>query len=97
MTIEQFQEIIPKICNVDTCKTPEIWTSKNPTQGHCAIISLLAQELFGGTIVRVSLINTPYEKMVSHFFNIISGVDYDFTISQFEISKNRSCLKNILL
>ena len=52
--------------------------------GQCAIVSLLAQELFGGTIIRVSLEGTLYEKFKSHYFNIIDEVEYDFTLDQFE-------------
>ncbi len=84
MTIKEFKDIIPKICKADTCNLPEVWDSKNPTMGHCAIVSLLAQELFGGTIIRVSLESTLYEKLKSHYFNIIDGVEYDFTLDQFE-------------
>lgn len=84
MTLEKFQEIILKICKADTCNPPEDWISENPTMGHCAIVSILAQELFGGIIVRVSLEGTPYEKFKSHYLNVIDGKEYDFTLNQFE-------------
>ena len=84
MTAEEFQEIIPKICKADTCNPPEDWIPENPTMCHCAIVSILAQELFGGIIVRVSLEGTPYEKFKSHYFNIIDRKEYDFTLDQFE-------------
>lgn len=84
MTIEKFQEIIPKICEADTCNLPEDWVREIPTMGHCAIVSILAQELFGGIIVRVSLEGTPYEKFKSHYLNVIDGKEYDFTLNQFE-------------
>lgn len=51
--------------------------------GHCAIVSVLAQELFGGEIVKVSLKGTKYENLRSHFFNVIDGKEIDFTIEQF--------------
>ena len=84
MIIKEFQKIAPRICNSDTSSHSKIWKLKNPTQGHCAIVSILAQELFGGTIVRVSLEGTSYDKLKSHYFNIIDGVEYDFTLDQFE-------------
>lgn len=84
MTIEKFQEIIPKICNADTCNPPKDWKPENPTMGHCAIVSILAQELFGGIIVRVSLEGTPYEKFKSHYLNVINSKEYDFTLNQFK-------------
>lgn len=84
MTLEKFKEIVPKICKADTCNPPEDWKPENPTMGHCAIVSILAQELFGGIIVRVSLEGTPYEKFKSHYLNVIDGKEYDFTLDQFE-------------
>ena len=84
MTIEEFKYIVPKICNIDTSSHPEDWKHENPTQGHCAIVSLLSQDLFGGKIVKVSLEDTSYEKYKSHYFNIIDNKEYDFTIEQFE-------------
>ena len=84
MTINDFEKLIPKVCKADTNKDPGDWNLENPTQGHCAIVSVLAQDLFGGDIVRVSLFGTPYEEMKSHYFNIINGKEYDFTASQFK-------------
>ena len=83
MEISEFSKIISKICNRDTSSNPDDWTPENPTYGHCAIVSVLAQDMFGGTIARVSLVGTPYEKMHSHYFNVIDGVEHDFTLSQF--------------
>ena len=84
MTTNDFKKLIPKVCKANTSKYPEDWISENPTQGHCAIVSVLAQDLFGGDIVRVPLLGTPYEVMKSHYFNIINGKEYDFTLSQFK-------------
>ena len=84
MNINNFKKIVPTICDADTCATPEDWKKENPIMGHCAIVSVLAQELFGGIIVRVSLQDTPYEKFKSHYLNIINGKEHDFTLSQFK-------------
>ncbi|MEO5646690.1 MAG: hypothetical protein ABIO57_00460 [Candidatus Paceibacterota bacterium] len=79
----QFKKLIPEFCSKQTSSHPENWTPQNPTYGHCAIVSVLALEYFGGTIVKVSLKNTPFENLKSHFFNIIDGEEADFTIQQF--------------
>lgn len=84
MNITDFNKIVPIICRADTCNPPEDWTIENPTMGHCAIVSILAQELLGGIIVRVSLEGTPYEKFKSHYLNVINGKEYDFTLNQFK-------------
>ncbi len=50
-SIQEFNNLIPDICSQETSSHPELWNKENPTQGHCAIVSVLAQELFGGEIV----------------------------------------------
>jgi hypothetical protein len=83
ISTEQFNMMVPGICSIDTSSHPDSWTNDNPTQGHCAIVSVLAQEVFGGEIVKVSLKGTGYEFLKSHFFNVIDGQEVDFTSGQF--------------
>lgn len=84
ITLEQFQELLPSICSKETAAGGGVgWTSKNPLWGHCAVASLIAQNLFGGTLRRVSLENTPFAAARSHYFNCIDQVDEDFTYEQF--------------
>lgn len=82
ITIEQFENIAPQICGRDTAYWPEKWTSDNPFKDHCAIITLLANNLFGGQIMRAKM-----EDGDSHYWNRfpLNGmmVEYDFTKSQF--------------
>lgn len=54
------------------------WTAANPAKGQCSVTSLVAQDLFGGDIV------TTRTKGGTHFYNVIDGQRYDFTISQFD-------------
>lgn len=84
MDKEFFNTILPQLCDADTSSHPEIWSKENPAQGHCAIVSVLAQEKFGGDIVRVSMVGTEYGSIGSHYFNVIDGKETDFTISQFK-------------
>ena len=84
LSISEVARIIPTICAKETSSSPELWTCENPTQGHCAIVSVLAQEQYGGEIVRVSLKDTPYKNLRSHYFNVMSGKEVDFTRDQFE-------------
>ncbi len=84
MEKEFFNTALPNIYNADTSSHSEMWNKDNPAQGHCAIVSVLAQEKFGGDIVRVSLAGTEYESIGSHYFNVIDGKEVDFTISQFK-------------
>jgi len=50
MTTEEFKKTILNICSKDTSSDPANWTKDNPTYGHCAIVSVLAQDKFGGII-----------------------------------------------
>lgn len=83
LSLVEFGKMVPFLCSKETSSNPETWNSANPTHGHCAVISVLAQDYFGGDIVKVSLKDTPYSYLKSHFFNIIEGKEIDFTIQQF--------------
>lgn len=54
------------------------WTTANPAKGQCSVTSLVAHDIFGGDIV------TTRTKGGTHFYNVIGGQRYDFTISQFD-------------
>jgi hypothetical protein len=84
--LDDFMEIIPKICCRETSNDPDNWTSDNPTYGHCAVASLLIQELFGGALIKQSLLQTAeWSHMRSHFFNQLpDGRIIDSTIAQFK-------------
>jgi len=78
MTPEQLNEILPKICTRETSQDPEGWTPDNPLWGHCAVVSLIAQDLFGGILMRASTDNG------THYWNKLDDdTDLDFTRIQF--------------
>lgn len=84
LSIEQFEKILPKICDKKTSSDPDGWTPQNPLWGHCAVVSLVAQNLFGGTLLRASLENTQFAAMRSHYWNWpLDQAHVDFTKDQF--------------
>ena len=91
LTISQFESLLPKICDNKTSSDPDNWTPENPLWGHCAVVSLITQNLFGGTLLRASLENTRYAGMRSHYWNKLLfyseknplGEEKDFTAPQF--------------
>jgi len=84
MSSDEFTSILLKICDRATSADPEHWIPKNPLWGHCAVASLLAQDIFGGDLVRASLEGTPFSAMRSHYWNrFLNGFEVDFTASQF--------------
>ncbi len=82
----EFLEKVKKIANKDTSFDPDNWTIENPLWGHCVIVSLLAQDYFGGTLVRGSLEKMPkLSHLRSHYWNRLeNGEEIDFTREQFE-------------
>ncbi|MFA6194689.1 MAG: hypothetical protein WC719_03025 [Patescibacteria group bacterium] len=86
ITKEKFTQIISRICRRDTSADPEHWVETNPLWGCCAVVSLLAQDQFGGSLVRQSLKDVPgLEYLRSHYINKLPDeVEIDFTIEQFQ-------------
>lgn len=84
VTSEQFEKLLPLICDKETSSDPENWMPENPHWGHCAVVSLVAQNFFGGKLARASLEDTEFSKMGSHYWNILpDGAGKDFTKPQF--------------
>ena len=53
------------------------WTSNNRTLGHCAVVALIVNDYFGGTIRRCIV------GYISHYFNEVDGIIVDLTCDQF--------------
>lgn len=84
ITVGKFEKILPLVCAKDTSSSGDTWNVENPLWGHCAVASLVAQNLFGGKILRASLENTPFASMRSHYVNQLpDGTIIDFTTEQF--------------
>lgn len=84
MDKEEFLNNVRKISSSETSFDSDGWTAENPLWGHCAVVSLLAQELFGGELVQGDLDKYPkYKYLKSHFWNRIDGSDIDFTSEQY--------------
>lgn len=82
---KRFQELLVSICAKETSSDPDGWTAANPLWGHCAVASLVAEDYFGGELLRVSLKEIPeFSAMGSHYFNRCEGGTLvDFTAAQF--------------
>ena len=85
MDKKEFLKKIKEIARQDTSFDPEKWTSENPLWGHCAVVSLLAQEIFGGELKKGSLKNyQKYSYLKSHIWNQINNEEIDFTKEQYK-------------
>ena len=53
------------------------WSKDNPAMGQCGVTALVVNDIMGGEIKKTKLPNG------WHFYNVINGMGYDFTVSQF--------------
>ncbi len=85
MTFEQFRHTINTVAEADTSADPTGWTAENPLWGHCAVVTLLAPDYYGGELVRGDLShNLKYANLRSHYWNRLpDGQEVDFTASQY--------------
>lgn len=85
MNQDQFLEKVKKVADRDTSFDPNNWSPDNSLWGHCVVVSLLAQDYFGGDLIRGSLENFPeFYHLRSHYWNKFSdGKEVDFTGVQF--------------
>ena len=89
--IFKYARVIYNKCTAETCyeKVRNQWTLDNKFWGHCAVVSLLIQDKFGGQIKKCKL----KEENISHYFNFIDGKDYDCTIGQYKNSVTKCDVK----
>jgi hypothetical protein len=82
---EELQEILLSVCDKETSQDPDGWVPNNPLWGHCAVVALVVQDIFGGELLRASLEKYPeFAHMRSHYFNRLpDGTEVDFTKPQF--------------
>lgn len=68
----------------ETSADPDGWTPQNPAWGQCAVTALVMQDFFEGQILRASLeAVTGFERMRSHYWNLLEHGERDFSQSQF--------------
>ena len=83
MKLDKLEKILINIYSKETCypDCKEQWNIDNKTLGHCAIVSLLINDYFGGNICKIKI------NGISHYFNIINDKIIDFTSNQFKVDK----------
>ena len=85
LAVELLKEAFCKSWSRETSLDEQGWTPENPAWGHCAVASLVAQDLLGGELLRYDLSGTPFASMRSHYRNHLpDGTVLDFTQDQFQ-------------
>lgn len=85
ITFKEFEKILPEICDASISRYPGLWKPDNPLSGTCVPVSMVAQTIYGGKLVRANLKPYPeFRKMYWHWANILPNNKFkDFTKSQF--------------
>ena len=72
-----FQDVSSALRSAWSAQTSAGWLADNPARGQCNVTALLANDLFGGDILKTPLPDG------DHFYNRIDGDRIDFTAEQF--------------
>lgn len=85
LSLSDFIRHVADFCAEDTTADPGGWTADNKIWGHCALVAVLTQELYGGDIWRASLLHIPLLAHVrSHYGNWLpERALLDLTAAQF--------------
>jgi len=83
---DEYLAMLFRVCDCATSLDDAGWTRDNRLYAHCAVVSLVAQDLFGGTLLRATLEPYPeFAHMRSHYWNRLpDGREIDFTEAQFQ-------------
>lgn len=72
-------EIVNKVLSKSwSLESSSKWSDDNPAKGQCGVTSLVINNLLGGEIKKIKLPEG------WHYYNIINGTRFDFTVSQFK-------------
>lgn len=86
LPVAELKYLLKLAACAETSYTPKLWTPDNPTYGHCAVFTLIVQDLLGGKVVRGSIAN-PLKDMLgygSHYWNALNdGTVIDLSRDQF--------------
>ncbi len=79
MEIRELKQLLIESWNLETCSPGlrDKWNKENPSLGQCAITALIANDFFGGKIMRCMASSG------SHYYNIIDDELVDLTVEQF--------------
>jgi hypothetical protein len=73
-----FRDVSSALRSSWSARTSAGWRADNPARGQCNVTALLANDLFGGDILKTPLPDG------DHFYNRIDGDRIDFTADQFD-------------
>lgn len=75
---EKIERMKSALVNSWSIKSSSKWSMVNPAKGQCGVTALVVQDFLGGEIKKTKVKNS------WHFYNVIAGMRYDFTATQFD-------------
>lgn len=82
MSIENLIKDIRRAWSKETSYTPEKYSEDNPSEGQCAVTTLVVNDFFGGSFMRAE-VRLPGGVTTSHYWNLLSFGQLDLTWTQF--------------
>lgn len=81
LSVEEFVRMVTLVCARESSADPDGWSSGCPLWGHCLVIALLVQDIYGGALIRQSLKGIEgFEHFGSHYSNkLLDGTTLDPT------------------
>ena len=71
------KQLLEAFKNNWSLKSSSKWSMDNPARGQCGVTALVVNDILGGEIRKTPL------AAGEHYYNVIQGIRYDFTESQF--------------
>ena len=81
-TTLQIKSILRKAWYKDTSSDQNNWSKKNPAWGQCAVSALFVNDMLGGKLIWAEAL-LPDGRKISHYFNLVNGIEIDLTKEQF--------------
>lgn len=81
LPLEEVGSMMSRVCTRESSADPAGWSSERPFWGQCLVVSLLVQDIYGGTLLRQSLKEVVgFEHFGSHYSNRLpDGNELDLT------------------
>ncbi|MFC9660245.1 hypothetical protein ACFVJ5_08410 [Nocardia sp. NPDC127606] len=79
--LETLRRVLQSAWSAETSASAD-WTDDNAAKGQCAVTACVVQDYLGGDILHTTA-SMPGGKTVSHYINLIDGIQVDLTAEQF--------------
>ena len=85
LTLHDLETAIQDSWSLETCDPTDVpsWSPAEPSQGQCAVTSLVVHDLLGGELLEAEVRHADGSPQGYHYWNRFAGIDIDLTRRQF--------------